>query len=292
MEFEVLGPLRVRAGRQPIPLTAMMPRTLLAVLLTRPNTAVPVDMLVDALWAGRRDPRASKKLQLHIHRLRRSLGDPTRIRFEHGGYTLRLQTGELDAERFETVLVRSGGSAEPARAVQLLRIALGLWRGDPFGGVSDVAPVRVEIDRLAERRLWGLEQLYAAELACGHAGAIVPGLAELATRYPLRERLQGLLMTALHQSGRRAEALGVYHRTRAVLIDELALEPGVELQRLERAILTGDPALCSADIIQPALPLANIIQMRPAQRRARHGAAPLGRRRGSVHDGARRRHRR
>lgn len=245
MEFEVLGPLRVRAGGQLAPLTAMMPRTLLAMLLTRANTSVPVDVLVDALWAGQRDHRAVKKLQLHVHRLRRALGDPARIRFEHGSYTLRLHPGELDAGRFDTALAKSAGTADPARTVALLRTALGLWRGDPFGGVTDVPLVRAEIDRLTERRLAGLEELYAAELGCRHAGAIVAELGELATRYPLRERLQGLLMTALGQVGRRAEALAVYHRTRAALVNELALEPGPELQRLEHAILTGDPALAA-----------------------------------------------
>ncbi|MGH3906701.1 MAG: BTAD domain-containing putative transcriptional regulator [Pseudonocardiaceae bacterium] len=252
MEFEVLGPLRARAGGQPAPLTAMMPRTLLAILLIRANTAVPVDVLVDALWAGRRDPRAVKKLHLHVHRLRRALDDPARIRFGHGGYTLRLYPGELDAQRFETVLAEGTDTADPGRAMHLLRSALGLWRGDPFGGVADVALVRAEIDRLTERRLIGLEGLYGAELACGHAPAVVPELGELATRHPLRERLQGLLMTALYQAGRRAEALGVYHRTRAALVEELALEPGPELQRLERAILTDGPALETEPITLPA----------------------------------------
>ncbi|MGH3916566.1 MAG: BTAD domain-containing putative transcriptional regulator [Pseudonocardiaceae bacterium] len=243
MEFEVLGPLRVRAGGQSTPLTAKMPRTLLAILLTRGNTSVPVDVLVDTLWAGRRDPRAAKKLQLHIHRLRRTLGDRTRIRFEYGGYTLRLQPGELDAQRFETMLAESGVAGDPARSARLLRTALGLWRSDPFGDVAEVPQVRAEIDRLTELRLVALEELYAAELACGHGGPIVPELGELATRHPLRERLQGLLMTALYQGGRRAEALGVYHRTRAALLDELAVEPGPELRRVEQAVLTGDPAL-------------------------------------------------
>lgn len=219
-----------------------MPRTLLGILLVRANTSVPVDVLMDALWAGERDDRAANKLQLHVHRLRRALGDPARIRFD-AGYLLQVGPGELDAERFETVLAEATRSLRPARAVELLRTALELWRGDPFGGVCDVPMLRAEADRLTERRLTALERLYAAELACGHAAAVVAELGELATRYPLRERLQGLLMTALYQAGRRAEALEVYHRTRTALVEELALEPGTELRRLEHAMLTGDPAL-------------------------------------------------
>jgi DNA-binding SARP family transcriptional activator/tetratricopeptide (TPR) repeat protein len=243
MDFEILGPLRARRGEQPIQLSAPMPRMLLGVLLTRANTPVPVDLLVDALWAGERDPRAAKKLQLHVHRLRRLLGDPERIRFDNGGYTLRVDPGELDAERFESALAEGTGIEEPARAVGVLRTALRLWRGDPFSDITDLALFRAEADRLTERRLTGLAQLYGAELACGHANAIIPELVELAARHPMREQLQGLLMTALYQAGRQAEALEVYHRTRHALVEQLGLEPGNELQRLEHAILTGDPML-------------------------------------------------
>ncbi|MDQ4010689.1 MAG: NB-ARC domain-containing protein [Actinomycetota bacterium] len=243
MDFEVLGPLRVRHGGQSARLSAPMSRTVLGVLLTRANTPVPVDVLVDALWAGQRDPRAAKKLQLHMHRLRRILDDPARIRFEHGGYTLQVHPGELDAARFESALAEGTAVSEPARAVALLRTALGLWRGEPFSDVIDLPLLRAEADRLAERRLAGLAHLYAAELACGHANAIIPELVELAARHPMREQLQGLLMTALYQAGRQAEALEVYHRTRGALVEQLGLEPGNELQRLEHAILTGDPVL-------------------------------------------------
>jgi DNA-binding SARP family transcriptional activator len=243
MEFEILGPLRVRQGEQPVQLSAPMPRRVLAVLLTRANTPVPVDVLVDALWAGQRDPRAAKKLQLHVHRLRRVLGDPARIRFEHGGYLLRVHPGELDAERFESALAESTDTAQPARAAVLLRRALRSWRGDPFSDIIDLPLLRAEADRLTERRLTALAQLYVAEMACGHANTIIPELVELAARHPMREQLQGLLMTALYQAGRQVEALEVYQRTRGALVEQLGLEPGNELQRLEHAILTGDPLL-------------------------------------------------
>ncbi|MGH3693421.1 MAG: BTAD domain-containing putative transcriptional regulator [Pseudonocardiaceae bacterium] len=242
MDFEVLGPLRVRIAERPVQLSAPMPRMLLGVLLTRANTPVPVDVLVDALWAGQRDPRAAKKLQLHVHRLRRALSDPARIHYENGGYTLRVHPGELDAQRFEFALTESA-DAGPARAVALLREALRLWRGDPFSDIIDLPLLRTEADRLTERRLAGLAQLYTAELVCGHAAAIVAELVELAALHPMREQLQGLLMTALYQAGRQAEALEVYQRTRGALVEQLGLEPGNELQRIEHAILTGDPLL-------------------------------------------------
>ncbi|MFN2533911.1 MAG: BTAD domain-containing putative transcriptional regulator [Pseudonocardiaceae bacterium] len=243
MDFEVLGPLRVRLGDEPVQLSAPMQRMLLGVLLTRANTPVPVDVLVDALWAGQRDPRAAKKLQLHVHRLRRALRDPARIQYDNGGYTLRVHSGELDAERFESALAESADVVQPARAVRLLRSALQLWRGEAFSDLVDLPLLRAEADRLTERRLTGLARLYTAELACGHAGTIVAELIELAARHPMREQLQGLLMTALYQAGRQTEALEVYQRTRGALVEQLGLEPSNELQRLERAILTGDPLL-------------------------------------------------
>ncbi|MGQ0572978.1 MAG: ATP-binding protein, partial [Pseudonocardia sp.] len=115
-----------------------------------------------------------------------------------------------------------------------------LWRGEPFGEVSDVPVLHEAAQRLAERRLVALEDLYVAELAAGHAATIVPELAELAARHPLRERLQANLMTALYRAGRTAEALEVYRRTRAAMVEELGLEPGPELRRVEQGILTGE----------------------------------------------------
>ena len=242
MEFEVLGPVRVRQGDRPLPITAQKLRTLLATLIARANHPVSADALVDVLWEGRTVDAANKKLQLHVHRLRKLLDEPGRIRFEPAGYVLTLGPEELDADRFERLLAEGAAESDPGRAVTLLREALALWRGEPFGDVGDVPMLRSAAQRLAERRLVGIEDLYAAELAAGHAAAVVPELAELAARHPLRERLQGHLMTALYRSGRTPEALEVYRRTRTALVEELGLEPGPELRRIEQAILAGDLA--------------------------------------------------
>jgi len=240
LEFDVLGPVRVRSQGRTVPVTAAMLRTLLAVLLARANMSVSVDVLVDLLWDGQPVEAANKKLQLHVHRLRQRLGEPGRIRFEHGGYSLTVRPGELDAERFEVLFDDAVKESDPLRTVELLREALGLWRGEPFGDVSDVVLLRSAADRLVERRLGALEDLYAAELAAGRAAEIVPELAELAARQPLRERLQAHLMVALYRAGRRPEALAVYRRSRAASVEELGLEPGRELQRIEQAILAGE----------------------------------------------------
>lgn len=258
MEFEVLGPIRVREGA----VTAPMSRTLLGILLCRANARVSVDVLLDTLWPGRADPGAPKKLQLHVHRLRRALGDPTRVRFEHSGYLLRVHPGELDADRFESMLAEGADAVESGESVQgaeVIRKALGLWRGDPYGDTADIPLLRAEAERLAERRQGALEELYAAELACGRHVAVVSELTDLATQHPLRERLHGLLMTALYRSGRQAEALEAYRRARTAAIGELGIEPGQELQRLQQAILAGDPALA------PVAPATGALPAPPAQ---------------------------
>lgn len=242
MEFEILGPVRVRAEDGDVKLTARMLKTLLGLLLVRANTAVPADTVFEVLWEGAPvDAATKKKLHLHVHRLRQALGVHSRIRNEGSAYVLTVGRGELDADRFEALLAEgTAPGQDPARAVTLLREALTLWRGEPFGDVADVPVLRDVADRLGEQRLVALEGLYGAEVAAGNASAIVPELAELAVRHPLRERLQEHLMTALYRAGRTPEALEVYRRTRAALVDELGIEPGPALQQLEQAVLTGE----------------------------------------------------
>lgn len=111
-------------------------------------------------------------MQLHIHRLRRALGDSGRIRFEHSGYPVRVHPGELDADRFETLLaegIDAAGLGAPARAVELLRKALQLWRGEPYDGFADVPMLRGEVEQLSERRLVACEQLHEASWAWNRA---------------------------------------------------------------------------------------------------------------------------
>jgi predicted ATPase len=59
-------------------------------------------------------------------------------------------------------------------------------------------------------------------------------------------------MLALYRSGRQADALDAYRRARERLVEDLGLDPGRELQRLEAAILGQDPALDLAAAPAPA----------------------------------------
>ena len=138
MEFEVLGPIRFRSDSGEHMLGGALQLTLLGVLLANANRSVGADALIDALWGAEPDERGLRRLQLHAHRLRRALGDPERLRWEGGGYRLLVSPGELDAERFDSLVGEAIQVAthHPGRGVDLVRKALGLWRGEPYDGLD------------------------------------------------------------------------------------------------------------------------------------------------------------
>ncbi len=244
MEILALGPLAIRRDGAVEAVSGRLRQVLLGVLLARANQVVPVDVLTDALWGDQSDELAVSRLHLHVHRLRTTLGEKDRLSFGQDGYRLRVLPGEMDAERFETLVAEGEQLADgdPERAAEVLRLALGLWR-TPWAPLADV-DVRVVTDwanRLTERRLAAYETLYQAEVACGLSESVIGELSALVRDHPLRERLQGLLMVALYRSGRRDEALAAARVARQRLVEELGLEPGPELRELERRILSGEP---------------------------------------------------
>jgi DNA-binding SARP family transcriptional activator len=254
MEFRVLGPLEaIGDDGRPVRLGGQRERALLALLLTRPNQVVSVDAIVDGLWGGAPPRSAEKTLQSHVVRLRRTL-EPARPRGAPGevlvtrepGYLLRVAPGALDAARFEE-LVRQGrgplaaGDAQAGAAT--LRRALALWRGPAFQEFAHTSFAWAEAERLAELRLGAIEDRVHAELAVGRDRELVPELEGLVGAQPLRERLWAALLLGLYRAGRQADALRAYQRARSMLVEELGIEPGAELRRLQAAILAQDPAL-------------------------------------------------
>ncbi len=239
MEFHVLGPVKVVRDGAVLTVVGTLQRTLLAVLLARAGEPVPVDVLTDLLWPGDRANR-SQRLQLHVHRLRRLLDEPGRIVFADDAYLLRVEPGELDAARLEGLADEAADvtGADPERGATLARAALRLWHGRPFGDL-DAPLLTDEARRLTERWLAISELRYEAELRCDRHAEVIAELTDLATTYPLRERLCGLLMTALYRLGRQADALAAFRTTRRTLVDELGLEPGPELRAIHQQILSG-----------------------------------------------------
>jgi DNA-binding SARP family transcriptional activator len=220
-------------------------------LLTRANEVVSTDRLIDELWGAQAPKTAMNALQYHVSQLRKSLAPSEAIVTQEPGYLIRVSADELDLLRFERLLEQAQQSP-PELAARLLRDALGLWRGPALADLAHESFAQAEILRLEELRLVALERRIDADLALGRHAELVGELEVLTREHPLRERFRAQLMLALYGSGRQGEALDVYRKTRAFLVDELGIEPSPVLQELEKAILRQDPELSpQADAMRP-----------------------------------------
>jgi serine/threonine-protein kinase len=254
MEFRILGPLEVVGEEGPLRLGGHKPRAVLAHLLVRANRVVPAEVLIDELWGEELPEDARNALQTHVSRLRSVVGEG-RIESRSSGYVLLVEAGELDAGRFEALVAdaRADLAEDPAAAAGLLREALALWRGPALSDLGDEPSLAGEIARLEELRLAAVEDRLSAELALGQHSRLVGELEALAREHPLRERVWGDLMLALYRSGRQADALEAYGRARAVLAEELGIDPSRRLQRLHEQILAQDPTLSVVSRPMPAV---------------------------------------
>ena len=251
MEFRILGPLEIVDDGRMLALRGTKRRALLTILLLHSNEVVSRERLIEDLWGADRPETAATALHGYISQLRKLVepdadGHHRLLVTRAPGYELRLDPGALDLKRFEH-LVREGNEAltagDPVPASAALEEALALWRGRPLAEFGDAPFAHAEILRLEELRLSALENRIEVDLELGRHGAVIAELEALVVEYPQRERLAACLMLALYRSGRQAEALEVYQRTRRALVDELGIEPGTMLQQFERAILNHDPSL-------------------------------------------------
>jgi len=246
LEFRIEGPLEVVDEQGAILLGGPRQRATLAILLLSVNRVVSVERLADYLYAGAAPVTAVTQVQRQISELRKALGSASVIDTRSPGYVIRLSHQQLDLDRFERQTEEAGRALERGEAelaADLLRDARGLWRGAPLADLAYESFAQTAIERLEEIRLAALEQRIEAELALGRHGKLVGELEQLVFEHPLRERFRGQLMLALYRSGRQAEALEVYRKTRAALVDEFGIEPTPALHELERAILGQDPSL-------------------------------------------------
>ncbi|OBG99377.1 hypothetical protein A5698_10225 [Mycobacterium sp. E136] len=241
MELGVLGPLQVRQYGLPVAIPGAKPRAILTMLGLHGGSVVSADALVALLWGDEPPRTATKALQTHISSLRRALGDGF-VLTEGTGWTL--STTEIDAVHYKTAakLGRKALTAgDPTRAVALFDQALALWRGLPE--LPDSARGSSEKTRWLEGHAALVEDRADALLATGRAAEIVGELESAIAEAPLRERRWGHLMLALYRAGRQGEALGAYKRARSLLAEELGVDPGPELRRLEAAIVAQDASL-------------------------------------------------
>ncbi len=260
--YALLGPMEVGVAGAAVDAGGPKQRAVLALLLINANHPLTPDRMIDELWGEHPPSTATATLQAYVSNLRKILepGRPARapasvLITTGGGYQLAVRDGELDVARFEALAARGSDLAarDPQSGAQVLREALGIWRGPALADFRYEPFAQAEITRLEELRVTTIEQRIAADLAAGRAGELVPEVETLLGEHPLRERLWGHLMLALYRSGRQAEALRAYRRCEERLRDELGIVPGESLRELELAILSQDAALIPA---QPADPVS------------------------------------
>jgi DNA-binding SARP family transcriptional activator/Tfp pilus assembly protein PilF len=250
VEFLVLGDLEVRADGRRVDVGHARQRSVLAVLLLDLGRVVPAGQLIDRVWGEDQPGSVRNVLYGYVARLRAAIagaGDPgVALARRAGGYLLEAGPEQVDLHRFRRLVAEAGAAAgEDERAAVLLRGALGLWRGPSLAGLDSpwLAGMR---DTLEMERVAAVLDLGDIALRQGQHGALASELAREAEAYLADERLIGQLMLALYRSGRQAEALRWFERTRQRLAEELGADPGPPLRELHQRILRGDPSLAAS----------------------------------------------
>lgn len=246
MWFSILGELRVLQDGVRLAVARGRDRTVLAMMLLRPNRVVTADDLVDAVWPDNPPRTARNQVYGSVCRLRRAFGPAGHaIDTEPPGYRLTVRDDELDLLAFERLLARGRAAAAGRRwreARDAWRDALAMFTAPALAGI-DARVVRTAATALDERRWCCLEDCLDAELRLGLDRELVAELAWLVAEHPLRERPVAMYMLALSRCGRQAEALAAFRRLRAALADELGVEPDRHTAAVHRAILRGGPTL-------------------------------------------------
>lgn len=255
MRFSLLGSLEARVDGEALPLGGAKQRLLLALLLLHANEPLSRERLIDGVWGAERPSTVGAALNVHLSKIRKLLaGTHATLVTELHGYVLRIDPERLDVHRFER-LVREGRQAlvagRPEEAAAILDQALALWRGPPLAELELDASVDAALGRLGELRLSALEDRFEAGLLLGRHTELVAAIEEFVREHPRRERATAQLMISLYRSGRQSEALRAYRDVRQLLAEELGLDPGPELQHLEKAILVQDPSLIPSEPRRP-----------------------------------------
>ncbi|GAA0356064.1 hypothetical protein GCM10009530_01490 [Microbispora corallina] len=267
--FRVLGAFHAIGATGPVDLGGPRQRSVLARLLVAGGQVVPVERMIDDLWHEQPPPSALASVQAYVSNLRRALEPertartPARVLVTvPPGYALRSE--DVDAWRFDELArrgARAAAEGDPRAALRLLDEALALWQGPAYAEFATADWATTEIGRLEELRATAAEQRAEAALALGAPGPVVADLRGLLAGHPLREEAWRLLALALYRQGRQGDALVALREARGVLAEELGVDPGPALQRLEADILAQSPTL-DLRPLPAAAPLAEAADIR------------------------------
>ncbi|GAB3954086.1 hypothetical protein GCM10029976_095640 [Kribbella albertanoniae] len=245
LECRVLGPVRVLVDGAAVEVGGALPRRLLAALALADGKPVSDDRLAQAMWDDQPPAKAAAAMQAYVSRLRSALGTAYRDRLGRTPAGYFLHADEIDVRRCGELIEAARGQLagdRPEQARIRLTEALELWRGEPYAELPDDIAA-AERGRLTELREVALEDLAAARLGTGDAAEAVVQLEQLVREQPLRERRWALLVLGLYRCDRQGDALATLRRVRELLAEQLGVDPGPELQELERQVLAQDPRL-------------------------------------------------
>ncbi|MGW0432159.1 BTAD domain-containing putative transcriptional regulator [Micromonospora sp. NPDC003197] len=246
-QIGVLGRIELRVDGIAVSLPPLE-RAFVASLAAHRGRIVSVDRLIDGLWPDHPPTGARNRVQAIVASVRRRT-TPELIHTRSPGYELNGAVG-ADAAEFATDVQAAAAATDARYAVELLDQALARWRDDAFVDVA-ASLVDLERDRLSELREHAVELRVEALLSLGLHQELVPELTTLVRDRPLRERLRGQLMMALHRSGRQAEALAVYRVGARILAEEHGIDPGPQLRQLHQEILGSEQETAPRAWVRP-----------------------------------------
>src|SRR5690625_4892984 len=238
LSIRLLGTVEARLNDQALTLSGKQTRVLLAVLALSVGRAVPVDRIASALWGEELPANVRASVHTYVGRLRRAIGACWVAR-ESAGYRSCVGWDKVDLLRFADLQERAAAADSPQEEYEVLTDAADLWLGEPFGAWANEWLETFETPAWQERYIQVVERRADLDLAAGRAGACVRELQDLVNRYRLRESLWARWLTALHRTGRTADALTHYEQLRVRIADELGVDPSGDVQAVYAELLDG-----------------------------------------------------
>ncbi|GAB3435512.1 AfsR/SARP family transcriptional regulator [Flindersiella endophytica] len=196
--------------------------------------------LAEIMWGDRPPQCVRPAVQLNVVRLRRALGGSAcDVRTRPNGYLVELGSSRLDLLDFRRLVSEGRTSSDLRTRSELLRNALGRWRGRPLSDIASDVLQRDVVPSLVDEYLAACGQWAEVELDMGNHADVIPFLRKVTREHPGNEHVWGQLMLALYRAGRQADALETYRSLYRYLDDTLGLAPSAPLRHLHEEILRG-----------------------------------------------------